>query len=74
MNETLKKILAETFRIRTEIIGAETSIETIETWDSLTHMELIANLESVLRLQFTGDEIIAMTSFATIEKIISEKT
>lgn len=73
MNETIKKILAETFRIRTEIIGSETSIETIETWDSLTHMELIANLESALSLQFSGDEIIAMTNFATIEKIINEK-
>lgn len=74
MNETIKKILAETFRIKVDAIDASTSIETIETWDSLTHMELIANLESILRLEFSSDEIIAMTSLATIQQIVNEKT
>jgi acyl carrier protein len=73
MNETIKKILAETFRIKVDAIDASTSIETIDTWDSLTHMELIANLESMLRLEFSSDEIIAMTSLATIQQIVNEK-
>lgn len=74
MNETIKKILAETFHIKVDAIDASTSIETIDTWDSLTHMELIANLESMLRLEFSSDEIIAMTSLATIQQIVNEKT
>lgn len=73
MNETIKKILAETFRIKVDAIDASASIETIDTWDSLTHMELIANLESMLRLEFSSDEIIAMTSLATIQQIVNEK-
>ena len=71
--ENIRKILAETFRVSLDDIQDETSIEQIDTWDSLTHMELVANLESDLGLEFDGDEIVEMISVAAIEDLIKRK-
>lgn len=74
MQEKIRKILATTFRVKPDEITSETAIGDIDTWDSLTHMELVANLEEGLGIEFDGDEIVDMTSVSTIEKIIIEKS
>lgn len=73
MEEKVKKILADTFRVKTEDITPETTMESIDTWDSLTHMELVANLEQELQIEFDGDEIAEMFSVESIQKIVSIK-
>lgn len=71
--QNVREIIAETFRINANDISATTTINDIDTWDSLTHMELVANLESRLGIEFTGDEIAEMFDVSAIEKIISGK-
>lgn len=71
--EQVRKILAETFSIRESELLENTEITDIESWDSLTHMEMIANLESELEIEFTADEIMEMTNVGKIEKIVGEK-
>lgn len=73
MREDIRKILADTFRVKADSLTPEITINDIDTWDSLTHMELIANLEAELNIEFDGDEIAEMTSFKAIEKIVNEK-
>lgn len=71
--ETIKKIIAETFHIKESELTPEVNMKDIDSWDSLTHMELIANLESELEIEFTADEIMEMIDVAHIEKIVGEK-
>lgn len=71
--EDVRKILAKTFRINQEEINEKTTIEQIDTWDSLTHMELIINLENELHIEFDGEEIAIMTNVQMIEKIVGAK-
>lgn len=71
--EQVRKIIAKTFRIREEDIADKTTMEEIDTWDSLTHMELIVNLESELNIEFDGDEIAEMISVGAIEKAVASK-
>lgn len=71
--EKVRKILMETFHLKTEDIVPELSMEDVDTWDSLAHMEMIANLESEFGIEFDGDEIVEMTTVAKIEKKIKEK-
>lgn len=71
--EKLKKIIAETFHIKESEITPEVNMKDIDSWDSLTHMELIANLESELDIEFTVDEIMEMIDVTHIEKIVGEK-
>lgn len=73
MREDVKQILADTFRVKLDDITSETTIQNIDTWDSLTHMELIANLEENLNIEFDGDEIADMVSVSVIETIVSGK-
>lgn len=71
--KNVKEILAKTFRVKVENISDETTMESLDTWDSLTHMEMIANLESELGVEFNGDEIAEMFNVAKIEEIIKGK-
>lgn len=73
MQEKIIEILADTFRVKPSDITSETTIDNIDTWDSLTHMELVANLEEGLGIEFDGDEIAEMISVGAIEKMISRK-
>lgn len=74
MQEKIIEILADTFRVKPSDITSETTIDNIDTWDSLTHMELVANLEEGLNLEFDGDEIADMISVGAIEKVVKGKT
>lgn len=63
------KIAAESLGVRESDINENTLMEEMEEWDSLTHMELIANLESEYNIEFTVDEIMEMVS---IKKIVQQ--
>ncbi len=72
--EKVRKLVAEVFQIRESDITLETNMKDIDSWDSLTHMELIVSLEDEFGIEFTADEIMEMTDVAKIEKIVGEKT
>lgn len=72
--EQIRSIIAATFRIRQEDITEHMTMKEIDTWDSLTHMELVANLEEELKIEFDGDEIAEMTSVEAIERICVSKS
>ena len=71
--EKVRKIIAETFKIKESEITLQTNMKDIDSWDSLTHMELIVSLEDELGIEFTSDEIMEMTDVEKIEKIVGEK-
>lgn len=72
--ENVIKIVAESLGIRESEIDESTVMEQVETWDSLTHMELISNLESEYQTEFTVDEIMEMTSVKKIVEIVEART
>lgn len=55
--EIVNKIFREVFDDSTLCIQNETTAQDIEDWDSLTHLELIAEIESVFTVTFTLGEI-----------------
>lgn len=71
--EKIRKIIAETFKIKESEITPQTNMKDIDSWDSLTHMELIVSLEDEFEIEFTADEIMEMTDVEKIEKIVGEK-
>lgn len=68
-----KEIIASTFRVKSADIKDSTEIQDIDSWDSLTHMELIANLEQEFGIEFDVDEIMEMIRIDVIQKIIDGK-
>lgn len=68
--QKLKQIMADLFEIKEEAITDESSIETIENWDSLSHLRLVASIEEQFKTSLSLDEIMEMTSFANIKRIL----
>ena len=73
MNENVVRIMAETFRVKESDIFPGLAMEDMDEWDSLMHMELIANLEEELGVEFDVDEITEMNTVAKVLNIIEAK-
>jgi acyl carrier protein len=67
---TLHQIICEVLRIPREKTATDVRIHEIDTWNSLTHIELIVSLEERFHVQFTEDEIVAMTSIGAIQETL----
>jgi acyl carrier protein len=65
MLSKFKEIFCETLEIDAD--EAETaSTETVETWDSLHHMNLVAALEDEFSIELEPDEVMDMTSYKAV--------
>jgi len=73
MEQKLKKIMTDLFEIQQDRITDDLSINNTEKWDSLKHIELIASIEEEFKITLTADQIVEMTSFAEIKRILREK-
>lgn len=71
--EELRGIAADIFRVGPNRIHRQSSPETIESWDSLQHLNLILALEQKFGLEFEPEEIERMTSLDAIHSLIEEK-
>lgn len=69
--DTLTRIVAEVLRIDESKITPETRMHETAVWDSLTHIELIVMIEETFRIQFTQDEIVAMTEVGKIRETLA---
>ena len=61
------------FEIPEEEIKEDSSTDTIESWDSLKHLKLVAALEEEFNVIFTDDEIIELINMGHIFRVLSEK-
>jgi acyl carrier protein len=76
MNETQDKILttmAAVFGVAKNSLDETASIDTVETWDSLKHMDLVLALEEAFGIQFDDSEIPELISFKLIHTILESK-
>lgn len=69
----IQRNVADVFQIPLESVRPETSPDTIGTWDSLQHLNLVLALEQEFELQFTPEEIEQMLSVELIEALLDEK-
>jgi len=73
MEQKLKTVMADIFEISIDQINASTTMENIEAWDSLKHIELIAAIEEKFEIVLETEEMIEMISFKDIKRILSAK-
>ncbi len=72
--ERLKDIVVEVLRVPRAEITDELDMEATSTWDSLSHMQLIAALEDEFAIELTADEIVAMRSVRQIRDVLQAKS
>lgn len=71
--EDVRAIAADIFQVTARRITLQSSPDTIESWDSLQHLNLILALEQSFGLEFEPEEIERMTSIGAILAILEEK-
>lgn len=71
--EDLRAIAADIFQVAPKRINRQSSPDTIESWDSLQHLNLILALEQSFGLEFAPEEMERMTSIDAILSILQDK-
>ena len=66
-------IMADLFSIPVAQVMLETSSDTIKSWDSLQHLNLMLALEQEFGVQFAPEEIETLTSVQSIIQLLNLK-
>lgn len=72
MKERVFHIVSDIMNWPLKKINENSSPESIETWDSLNHMNLILSLEEEFRVKFTDEQIVEVMDVQTIIKILEK--
>jgi acyl carrier protein len=66
-------VIADVFGVDASSVHIDSSPQTIEAWDSMGHLNLILALEQSFGVQFSPEEVAAMTSVRAIDAALSIK-
>ncbi len=71
--EKLEIILSKVFRLKPDQIHDSLTMQDVDRWDSLTHMDLVTSIEEGLGIELTMGDIMSMTDVKTIKFIVEQK-
>lgn len=71
--QRVQRIAADVFSVPLAQINAESSADTIETWDSLQHLNFVLAVEQEFGVQFTPEEIEKLISVNTVVQMLETK-
>ena len=71
--EQVRQVVSDIFAVPAERIGAGSSPDTIDTWDSMQHLNLVLALEEKFSLQFSPEEMEQMRSVGYISAVLESK-
>ena len=73
LNEMLlKQVMGSVLSVDPATIGPDSSNDTIKSWDSLKHMNLVLALEEEFGVSIPDEEAANITSYALIKLVIEE--
>ena len=70
--ERVQRVLGMVFNLDPSSIGPETSIDTVEDWDSLQQLTVVLSLEAEFDLHFDDEETASLVSYPLIVEILKE--
>lgn len=68
----LKEVLSKVFDTDIVNITEDASPDTVDSWDSLRHLNLVLALEEAFDIEFTEDQTIEIASYQLIKTILKE--
>lgn len=71
--ERVQGIVSDVFGVPEDQVRPDSSPDTIETWDSIHHLNLVIALEQEFGVQFTPEEIEQLLSVELIAALLDEK-
>lgn len=73
METTLKEVMATVLGIPADSIGEDTSMDTVESWDSIKHMNLVLAIEEELGITIPDEDAANITSYTLIRLVLNEQ-
>ena len=69
----LKQVMATVLGVPVAAIGPDASSDTIPSWDSLHHMNLVLALEQTFGVEIPDEDAADITSYALIKVVLQEQ-
>ncbi|WP_309606933.1 acyl carrier protein [Phenylobacterium sp.] len=69
----LKQVMAIVLGVSVDAIGPDASADTIPSWDSLHHMNLVLALEQTFGVVIPDEDAADITSYALIKVVLQEQ-
>lgn len=73
IKEQLTPIFRQTFSDETLVLADELSANDVEKWDSLTHMQLISNVEAHFGIKFKLKDLNKLKKVGDLVTIVASK-
>jgi acyl carrier protein len=70
MRDKVREVMARVLGIPAQDVDDSASADTIGTWDSMEHINLVLALEETFDVRFSAEEMSLMTSYSDIVKIL----
>ena len=71
--ESVVEVMSGLLGINPDSITMESSMETVDQWDSLQHLNLIIDIEQRFNIQLQPEEVMELHSVAAIVAIVQAK-
>ncbi len=71
IDERLTELMAAILGVDPSTVNENTSVETVEAWDSLCHMNLVLTVEDEFAISFPDSQIPELTSYGALRDSIS---
>lgn len=68
----LKQIMSDVFNVDVNTIDETASVDTIEGWDSLKHLNLVLALEEAFAVTLTEEQTVEILSYPLIKLTLQE--
>ncbi len=75
MSDSVNPRVQEVFRraLRVDSVALDATPDTLEAWDSLAHLGLVAEVEREFGVQLTPDEVMAMVSVRLVIDVLASR-
>lgn len=70
--ETLKQVMATLLNVDAAAISPDASMDTIASWDSLRHMNLVLALEEEFKVSIPDEDAGNITSYKLIKLVLED--
>jgi acyl carrier protein len=73
MEDRIFRVVSDVLGVPIEKVNDDSSPDTIQAWDSLSHINLILALEAEFAISLSPDDVLEMLSVGLIRTILAEK-
>lgn len=70
--DALKQVMATMLNVDVSTINEDSSMDTLPSWDSLRHMNLVIALEEEFKVTIPDDEAGNITSYKLIKLVLND--